>query len=107
MIRGGSERQLYCLPYGVCMEDTSITGTGGFIPAGQGIQELTLGAFNKDNTNLKVLIGTTTLSERVKAENRVDYNGGGGGGGGDGSGSEYIFNERYTMQPRVWYERDQ
>ncbi len=105
-IRGGSERQLYCLPYGVCMEDTSITGTGGFIPAGQGIQELTLGAFNKDNTNLKVLIGTTTLTERVKADNRLDYNGG-GGGGGDGSGSEYIFNERYTIQPRVWYERDQ
>ena len=104
-IRGGSERQLYCLPYGVCMEDTSITGTGGFIPAGQGIQELTLGAFNKDNTSLKVLVGTTTLAERVKAENRVDYNG--GGGGGDGSGSEYIFNERYTIQPRVWYERDQ
>jgi len=101
-IRGGSERQLYCLPYGVCMEDTSITGTGGFIPAGQGIQELTLGAFNKDNTNLKVLIGTTTLEERIKADNRVDYL-----GGGDGSASEYIFNERYTIQPRVWYERAQ
>lgn len=101
-IRGGSERQLYCLPYGVCMEETSITGTGGFIPAGQGIQELTLGAFNKDNTNLKVLIGTTTLAERIKADNRLDYN-----GGGDGSASEYIFNERYTIQPRVWYERVQ
>ena len=84
------------------MEDTSITGTGGFIPAGQGIQELTLGAFNKDNTNLKVLIGTTTLEERIKADNRVDYL-----GGGDGSASEYIFNERYTIQPRVWYERVQ
>ena len=101
-IRGGSERQLYCLPYGVCMEETSITGTGGFIPAGQGIQELTLGAFNKDNTNLKVLIGTTTLAERIKADNRLDYT-----GGGDGSASEYIFNERYTIQPRVWYERAQ
>ena len=101
-IRGGSERQLYCLPYGVCMEATSITGTGGFIPAGQGIQELTLGAFNKDNTNLKVLVGTTTLADRIKADNRLDYN-----GGGDGSASEYIFNERYTIQPRVWYERVQ
>lgn len=101
-IRGGSERQLYCLPYGVCMDATSITGTGGFIPAGQGIQELTLGAFNKDNTNLKVLVGTTTLSERIKADNRVNYL-----GGGDGSASEYIFNERYTIQPRVWYERVQ
>ncbi|WP_201554600.1 PilC/PilY family type IV pilus protein [Psychrobacter sp. 72-O-c] len=101
-IVGGSERQLYCLPYGVCMDTTSITGTGGFIPAGQGIQELALGAFNKDNTNLKVLIGTTTLEERIDTDNRVDYV-----GGGDGSGSEYIFNERYTLQPRAWYERQQ
>lgn len=101
-IAGGSERQIYCLPYGICSESTSINGTGGFIPAGQGIQELALGAFNKDNTNLKVLIGTTTLEERIKADNRVDFN-----GGGDGSGSEYIFNERYTFQPRAWYEREQ
>lgn len=101
-IAGGSERQIYCLPYGICSEETSINGTGGFIPAGQGIQELALGAFNKDNTNLKVLIGTTTLAERIKADNRVDFN-----GGGDGSGSEYIFNERYTFQPKAWYERSQ
>ena len=101
-IVGGSERQIYCLPYGICSEETSINGTGGFIPAGQGIQELALGAFNKDNTNLKVLIGTTTLAERIKADNRVDFN-----GGGDGSGSEYIFNERYTFQPKAWYERSQ
>lgn len=101
-IVGGSERQIYCLPYGICSEETSINGTGGFIPAGQGIQELALGAFNKDNTNLKVLIGTTTLAERIKTDNRVDFN-----GGGDGSGSEYIFNERYTFQPKAWYERSQ
>lgn len=101
-IVGGSERQIYCLPYGICSEETSINGTGGFISAGQGIQELALGAFNKDNTNLKVLIGTTTLAERIKADNRVDFN-----GGGDGSGSEYIFNERYTFQPKAWYERSQ
>ncbi|GAF57644.1 type IV fimbrial biogenesis protein PilY1 [Psychrobacter sp. JCM 18902] len=30
-ITGGSERQIYCLPYGVCMENTSISGTGGFV----------------------------------------------------------------------------
>lgn len=101
-IVGGSERQIYCLPYGICSEETSINGTGGFIPAGQGIQELALGAFNKDNTNLKMLIGTNTLAERIKADNRVDFN-----GGGDGSGSEYIFNERYTFQPKAWYERSQ
>ncbi len=101
-IAGGSERQLYCLPYGICMEDTSITGTGGFIPAGQGIQELALGAYNANNTDLKVLIGTTPLAERIKTDNRVGFN-----NGGDGSASEYIFNERYTIQPRVWYERAQ
>lgn len=122
-ISGGSERQLYCLPYGVCMESTSVTGTGGYLPAGQGIQELTLGAFNANNTDLKVLIGNTTIAERALEANRTGY------GtdplknnsnikdlypgeqsrptqvGGDGTAGEYIFNERYTMQPRVWYER--
>ena len=126
-IAGGSERQVYCLPYGICMDSASVTGTGGFTPAGQGIQELTLGAFNKDNTNLKVLIGTTTITDRILADNRNNYNAGGkvnnGTGikvdsnikgtsgakvtGGDGSAVEYIFNERYTLQPRAWYERQQ
>ena len=122
-ISGGSERQLYCLPYGVCMEASSKTGTGGYLPAGQGIQELTLGAYNANNTDLKVLIGNTTIAERALESNRTGY------GedalknnsnikdlypgekvrptqvGGDGTAGEYIFNERYTMQPRVWYER--
>lgn len=122
-ISGGSERQLYCLPYGICMESSSKTGTGGYLPAGQGIQELTLGAYNAKNTDLKVLIGNTTITERALEANRTGY------GidplknnsnikdlypgedsrptqvGGDGTAGEYIFNERYTMQPRVWYER--
>ena len=127
-IAGSSERQVYCLPYGICMDSASITGTGGFTPAGQGIQELTLGAFNKDNTNLKVLIGTTTINERILEANRNAYNTGKGSGfgdtqysggnggnstpkpiiaGGDGSAVEYIFNERYTLQPKAWYERQQ
>lgn len=123
-IMGGSERQLYCLPYGICMDDDSITGTGGYIPAGQGIQELTLGAYNADNKDVKVLIGTTTIVERIKVANRADY------GkdndfkndsnikdlypgeanppiqeGGDGSATENLFNERYTLQPKAWYEQ--
>lgn len=126
-ITGGSERQVYCLPYGICMDSASTTGTGGFTPAGQGIQELTLGAFNEDNTNLKVLIGTTTIADRILADNRNNYNAGGkvtnssgtkvdsnikgtSGAtvaGGDGSAVEYIFNERYTLQPKAWYERQQ
>ena len=122
-ISGGSERQLYCLPYGVCMESTSESGTGGYLPAGQGIQELTLGAYNADNTDLKVLIGNTTITERALQANRTDYgkdtikdssnikdlypgeNSAPTQAGGDGTLAEYIFNERYTMQPRVWYER--
>lgn len=122
-ITGGSERQIYCLPYGVCMEDTSKSGTGGFVPAGQGIQELALGAYNADNTDVKVLIGTTTIADRIEAANRAKY------GedsvkdesnikdlysgtdkatqdNGDGSAVEYLFNERYTLQPKAWYEQN-
>lgn len=124
-IAGGSERQLYCLPYGICMDASSISGTGGYIPAGQGIQELTLGAFNKNNTDIKVLIGTTTLSDRITAAKRAGYGSDGTKNtsnvkdlypgeqvrptqiGGDGTASEFLFNERYTLQPRAWYERKQ
>lgn len=122
-IVGGSERQLYCLPYGICMDDDSKTGTGGFIPAGQGIQELTLGALDSENTDIKVLVGTTSLSERIKEANRAGYGKDdaknnsnikdlypGDGDApkrdrGDGSAAEYLFNERYTLQPNAWYEQ--
>ena len=124
-IVGGSERQLYCLPYGICMEDSSVSGTGGYIPAGQGIQELTLGAYNKNNTDIKVLIGTTTIADRINAAKRAGYGSDGTKNGsnikdlypgeqarptqtgGDGTASEFLFNERYTLQPRAWYERKQ
>lgn len=124
-IVGGSERQLYCLPYGICDDSKSTNGTGGFVPVGQGIQELTLGAYNKDNTDKKVLIGTTSLSDRIEEGNRVDFGNDTGKKtsnikdvlypnntpaptltGGDGSAAEYIYNERYTLQPRMWYERN-
>ncbi|WP_198335194.1 pilus assembly protein [Psychrobacter namhaensis] len=117
-IMGGSERQLYCLPYGVCSDESSVSGTGGYVPAGQGIQELTLGAYNKNNTDIKVLIGTTTIQDRIAVENRTKYgtdpskNGsnlkdldGVTKTGGDGSAVEYLFNERYTLQPKEWYEK--
>ncbi|WP_201582431.1 hypothetical protein [Psychrobacter immobilis] len=122
-ITGGSERQVYRLPYGVCMDNASVTGTGGFTPAGQGIQELAIGAFNKDNTDIKVLIGTTTITDRADAAKRAKYGTDGIKGDsnikdlysgennsttevdGDGSAVEYLFNERYTLQPRAWYER--
>lgn len=122
-ITGGSERQVYCLPYGVCMDNASVTGTGGFTPAGQGIQELAIGAYNAANTDIKVLIGTTTIEDRIEAAKRADYGSDTFKSGsnikdlysgendsttqdnGDGSAVEYLFNERYTLQPKAWYER--
>lgn len=120
-IVGGSERQLYCLPYGICTDDKSKNGTGGFVRAGQGIQELTLGPRSSTLSNQRLLIGTRTLAER--ATDRVDFgtdtgkdafspiNEAQGLGAADellGSGSapELIFNERFSLQPKTWYEVD-
>ncbi|MFP3458618.1 hypothetical protein R0J89_20425, partial [Psychrobacter sp. SIMBA_152] len=46
------------------LDDTSKNGTGGFVRAGQGIQELTLGPRSSTLTNQRLLIGTQTLAER-------------------------------------------
>lgn len=83
-ITGGSERQLYCLPYGICLKQTtnsagaaideyatSTNGTAGFARAGQGIQELTLGPRSSTLSNQRLLIGTQTIRDRVY--NRVDF----------------------------------
>lgn len=123
-ILGGSEHQLYCLPYGVCMDDTSKNGTGGFSPAGQGIQELSLGAVNASNLNTSVLLGTRTLNER--ASDRIKYDsdtnkgeapnrfltpsereknyGGAVTSNGDGSMADLLFRERFVLKPTQWYE---
>lgn len=119
---GGSEHQLYCLPYGVCMDDSSVTGTGGFISAGEGIQELSLGAVNDKNLNTTVLLGTRTLSERIS--DRLNYDtdtkkgtapnpfltGAENNYGsattikGDGSMADLLFSDRYVLKPTQWYE---
>ncbi len=83
-ITGGSERQLYCLPYGICLKETtnsagaaideyaaSKNGTAGFARAGQGIQELTLGPRSSTLSNQRLLIGTQTITDR--ASNRVNF----------------------------------
>ncbi len=128
-IAGGSERQLYCLPYGICEDDSSSNGTGGFIRAGRGIQELTLGPRGEDSKHQKVLIGTKTLKERIHADVRVGYgdddskddnpdtnafvkaNHGGDKPAktiteddGDGSTATLILEERYQLRPTTWYE---
>lgn len=125
-ITGGSERQLYCLPYGICLDDASTNGTGGFSRAGKGIQELTLGPRSSPLSNQRLLIGTQTLTEL--ASGRVNFgNDSGKGiydasaqnsqgvsqnlldsdkGPGNGSAPRLIHNDRFTLQPTTWYEVD-
>lgn len=76
---GGSERQVYCMPYGICSDESSIDGTAGYTRAGKGIQELTLGAYSKDKRNVKMLIGNQSLADQVKVVNRNGYGVGSGG----------------------------
>lgn len=125
---GGTEQQLYCLPYGVCMDDSSKNGTGGFLPAGEGIQELTLGAIDDKNLNTTVLIGTRSLSERLNE--RIGYGedakkgntpvripnpdgtippsnseyGGINKTTGDGSMADILFRDRFILKPTQWFE---
>ena len=122
-ITGGSERQLYCLPYGICTDTKSKNGTGGFVRAGKGIQELTLGPRSSTLSNQRLLIGTRTLTERV--DDRVEF---GTDSGktlagintqglkqslantdqiiGSGTAPDLIFNDRFVLQPKTWYEVD-
>ncbi|WP_262880734.1 pilus assembly protein PilY [Psychrobacter sp. ANT_WB68] len=125
-VTGGSERQLYCLPYGICTDEASKNGTGGYVQAGKGIQELTLGPRSSSLSNQRLLIGTRTLTER--ANDRVNFGSDGDKGLfnaltnpkgldqggltatdsviGNGTAPDMIFNERYTLQPKTWYEVD-
>ncbi|WP_352310547.1 pilus assembly protein PilY [Psychrobacter sp. W2-37-MNA-CIBAN-0211] len=125
-VTGGSERQLYCLPYGICTDDASKNGTAGYVQAGKGIQELTLGPRSSNLSNQRLLIGTRTLTERVN--DRVNFGSDNGKGLfnaltnpkglnqgglaaadsiiGNGTAPDFVFNERYTLQPKVWYEVD-
>lgn len=125
-VLGGTEHQLYCLPYGVCMDDSSVTGTGGFISAGEGIQELSLGAVNDKNLNTTVLLGTRTLNERASDRLKYDADSNKGNApnpfltgseinnsdnygsatttGGDGSMADLLFRDRYVLKPTQWYE---
>lgn len=125
-VTGGSERQLYCLPYGICTDEASKNGTAGYVQAGKGIQELTLGPRSSNLSNQRLLIGTRTLTERVN--DRVNFGSDNGKGLfnaltnpkglnqgglaaadsiiGNGTAPDFVFNERYTLQPKVWYEVD-
>lgn len=78
-IVGGSERQVYCLPYGVCEQedttksDNSLNGTGGFVRAGKGIQELAFGAFDAKSPTSRIMLGPQSFSELVASKDRIDF----------------------------------
>lgn len=122
-IIGGSEYQMYCLPFGVCMSDSSKNGRGGFLSAGQGIRELTLGPVSDTATgrNQRVLISSVAVDESLVGENgsvsnRIDYGEGVSDSslknqssdttatGGDGSMPIILFDSRFVMQPQRWYD---
>lgn len=129
-IKGGTEREMYCLPYGICTQqyDASTqtgtkTGTGGFLRAGQGIQELNFGPVSSSNMTTSVMISTVPISYLVNPDRRVNSGSGGyalstgsdiglnqtGVGGasdtqGDSSGKISLNTERYVAKPITWFE---
>lgn len=73
-IVGATERQMFCLPWGICADDSgeftrgSQNGTLGFAKAGPGIQELamaTVTSRENTSTNFKAFIGQQTLAEVI------------------------------------------
>nr|WP_313016183.1 Ig-like domain-containing protein [Moraxella sp. CTOTU48841] len=134
-IKGGTEREMYCLPYGICTQQyeydvkTSThtgtkTGTGGFLRAGQGIQELSFGPVSASNMTTSVMISTVPISYLANSNNRVNSGSGGyalstgsniglnqtGVGGasdtqGDSSGKISLNTERYVARPKTWFEK--
>lgn len=73
---GATERQMFCLPWGICANpengaliDGSQNGTLGYSKAGPGIQEIamsTVTANANESTGYKTIIGMQTLAERVE-----------------------------------------
>lgn len=127
-IVGGSERQMYCLPYGICDDDLSKNGTGGFVRAGKGIQELAFGAFDPNNSTTRILLGTQTLNELVNTTGRINFGEGTSGTGaklntqcingncvgssldknkkgGTGSGGGEVTSLSYRLFTTRWYEQ--
>lgn len=133
-IVGGSERQIYCLPYGICEQedpkkaDNSLNGTGGFVRAGKGIQELAFGAFDAKNPTSRIMLGPQSFSEIINSDNRIGFGAGAKAGtsgldvnncpGGNcelrsdidkknasGSGGGNVSSMNYKLFSTRWYEQ--
>lgn len=117
-IVGGTERQLYCLPYGVCKGESSKNGTGGFIRVGKGIQELVIGPVGSTDESRRSVttIGTTPVSKIPDVS--IGFGEGPKGGspivnaqggtptttGGDGTLPPLVFDSRFAFKPVRWYD---
>lgn len=75
-VEGGTERQMYCLPWGVCMTDDgvltdgSLNGTLGFIKVGPGLQEMATGTLTSragQSTRYSTILGMQTIQEAAAA----------------------------------------
>lgn len=131
-VSGGTERQLYCLPWGICADSTdgnkptTPNGVLGYLKAGPGIQELALGTVtntpNKSG-NFRTLLGHQTLSELGSMEGKRENRRPGGdstsaltrlpnpqdvqagaGTGADVYGQKILTAPRYTLSVQRWYD---
>lgn len=124
---GATERQMYCMPWGVCPTDApnkpSKNGTLGYAPAGIGIQELTTVPYTSEadkTTNLRTFLSIQTVQERAEMANKTKTPSHGVGGadgrfvdtagtvnnriGFDRFSQPQIDREQYNLKVNRWYD---
>lgn len=124
---GATERQMYCMPWGVCPKDApnkpSKNGTLGYAPAGIGIQELTTVPYTSEadkTTNLRTFLSIQTVQERAEMANKTKTPSHGVGGadgrfvdtagtvktgaGVDRFSQPQIDREQYNLKVNRWYD---
>lgn len=124
---GATERQMYCMPWGVCPIDApnkpSKNGTLGYAPAGIGIQELTTVPYTSQadkTTNLRTFLSIQTVQERAEMANKTKtpshgVHGADGrfvdtagtvktGAGVDRFSQPQIDREQYNLKVNRWYD---
>lgn len=127
-ILGATERQGFCLPWGICASnegkliDGSKNGTLGYIKAGPGIQELALTTLTGKagtSSNFKTFISPQTMLERNQASSTSassnpvppsdSSNAFGGKGVGRGEDHNKLYTDAVTSDNRIlkidrWYD---
>ncbi len=129
-IKGGTERQMYCLPWGICAQDSGVLTTGskngtlGYVKAGQGIQEIAMATVTNTigkSSRFTAIVGQQSLAE-VAAAAGGSYTGAPGVGSGlessdnasgieagSGTGSDLYGNRPLNSEDKIlkverWYD---